>query len=435
MKKLTVKDQVNLSLPMAFDALVNTLMTVVDTFVAVSLGYGAIAAIGAVGIVLNFTLVAINAINTANRTTVANLRGKNDTKTVGSTTGNSVLLGLALSAIFVAIIVGISPTIPELFNIDKAAGLSYLYVRLFGLLQLSTLTILCSHERAMGNPKRILVLRSVCLVLNLALDILIINLGFGLAGLAAITVLIDTILMVYLIVISKHIISYKYNRERFLVIFNLTKWNMVERIISRIDQFILNLVVARISTLQFAVHVILTKIFDIFEDFATGFQGGVEITAGMAIGSKSKQNIKQVKLVVQKIINSVVVIAPLLLGVVAIIIMHFSLQDIESLRIFYIVLPVMLAMFIIKIKSLYCFAIIRAAREFAFLARRNFIVSVIKVAVALALFIPLQILGVWLAMLAYMVSMWVLSYWKYRKMPETSIQQKNTMKPKNPKIW
>ena len=62
----------------------------------------------------------------------------------------------------------------------------------------------------------------------------------------------------------------------------------------------------------------------------------------------------------------------------------------------------------------YYFAILRGLRDFKFLAKRNIISSIVKIAVATLLsFTPLGILGVWLGYLVYGIIQKYLSKKRY----------------------
>ena len=66
------------------------------------------------------------------------------------------------------------------------------------------------------------------------------------------------------------------------------KWNFVERIVSRIDNFIFNILVSRMGENEYAVHVILIQIRDIVESFIQGFGDGITISVGIASGKNDE---------------------------------------------------------------------------------------------------------------------------------------------------
>ena len=180
------------------------------------------------------------------------------------------------------------------------------------------------------------------------------------------------------------------------------KWNFVERIASRIDNFIFNLIVARMGNLEYAVHVILIQIANIYEAFIQGFGDGITITIGIASGDKKEKSMDKVKEIAKKLINVCSLIFPIIIFIIAIIVMSISLQEKELQNIFYKILPLLLAGTYVTMSATYYFSILRGIRDFKFLAKRNIVSSIAKIILAIILaFTPLGIIGVWIAYLAY----------------------------------
>lgn len=187
-------------------------------------------------------------------------------------------------------------------------------------------------------------------------------------------------------------------------IFELFKWNFVERLVSRIDNFIFNILVSRIGENEYAVHVILIQIRDIVESFIQGFGDGITISVGIASGKKDELYMKQVRKVSKTIINISSIIVPIITCIIAFVIMKISLNE-ENLKvIFYQVLPILLLGIYTVMSATYYYAIIRGLRDFKFLAIRNFVSSLIKIIVATILaYTPLGIIGVWISYLIYCI--------------------------------
>lgn len=247
-----------------------------------------------------------------------------------------------------------------------------------------------------------MVLRIFAVVLNLILDLIAVKQGYGIKGVAWVTVFIDTILATYLLIKSKNTIKYKLNKIYFKEIFKLFKWNFIERIASRVDNFIFNLIVAKMGNLEYAVHVILIQIANIYEAFIQGFGDGITISIGIASGNNKENSMKKVKEVAKKLINICAFIFPIIVFIIAIIVMRISLQEKELQNIFYSVLPLLVIGTYVTMSATYYFAILRGIRDFKFLAKRNIISSISKIILAIFLaFTPLGIVGVWIAYLAY----------------------------------
>ena len=408
-----VKSQLKISLPIAFESLINILMTLVDTLVISMVGTKELAALGAMAVILNIMQMSIQTINVSNNTLVAKSLGEKDIDKLKLITGNSIILTLGISVITIILVFFMHPIFPILFNVDTIAT-TYLTIRLFGFIQSSIVTILSGHQRTIGHQKNILYLRIFAVVMNLVLDIISVYYGYGIMGVAVVTVFIDTMLAIYLCIYSRKNIKIKFVNKYFKQILQLFKCNFVERIALRIDNFIFNLIVARMGNLEYAVHVILLQIASVYESFIQGYGDGITISIGIASGKDNKDYMEKVKGVSKKLINYTSIILPFVILGISLIIMKISLRETELQAIFLRVLPLFLIGCYITMSTTYYFAILRGLRDFKFLAKRNIISSIIKIIVATLLsFTPLGILGVWLGYLVYGIIQKYLSKKRY----------------------
>lgn len=413
---VNVKSQLKISLPIAFESLINILMTLVDTLVISLVGTTELAALGAMSVVLNLMQMSIQTVNVSNNTLVAKTLGEKDYDKLKLITGNSIILTLLLSIITIILVAFVQPILPSLFNVDSIST-TYLTIRLFGFIQSAFVTVLSGHQRTVGNQKNILKLRIFAVLLNLFLDILAVKFGYGIVGVALVTVFIDTILAIYLAWYSKKDVQIKFVDTYFKDVLKLFKWNFVERIASQIDKFIFNLIVARMGNLEYSVHVILIQISNIYESFIQGFGDGITISVGISCGKNNTEYMIKVKEVAKKIVKYLSMILPFLILVIAIIIMHISLREIELQKIFFKVLPLFILGAYITMSATYYFSVLRGFRDFKFLAKRNIISSVIKISFATILsFTPLGIVGVWIGYLVYGISQKCLSKKRYKNL-------------------
>ena len=76
----------------------------------------------------------------------------------------------------------------------------------------------------------IMTLKIIAVICNLILDVIVVKLGGGVAGVAWVTISIDTGLCIYLILKSNSTIKYKFDKEISKKILNLFKWNCMERL-------------------------------------------------------------------------------------------------------------------------------------------------------------------------------------------------------------
>ena len=274
---LNVKKQLKISMPIATENFINILMTLVDTLVIATLGTNELGAIGAMAVVLNIMQMSIEAINVSNMALLAKSQGEKNQKQVKLLTGNAVMITILIAMAMIFVVYGIRPIFPSLFQVDKVC-ITYMTIRLIGFLQSSIVTILTGHQRTIGKQGNIMVIRIIAVIGNLLLDLLVVTLHYGVAGVAWVTVGIDTILSMYLMIKSKSTVTYQFQKSITKEIFQLFKWNCVERMVSKIDEFVFNILVSRIGSLEYAVHVILIQIADVSQAFVQGFSNGISIS-------------------------------------------------------------------------------------------------------------------------------------------------------------
>lgn len=138
---ITVKSQLKISLPIAFESLINILITLVDTLVISVIGVKEVASLGAMVVILNLMQMSIQTINISNNTLVAKSLGEKNLEKVKLITGNSIILTVGISIITIILVALIQPIFLTLFKVDNIA-LVYLTIRLFGFIQSSLVTVL-----------------------------------------------------------------------------------------------------------------------------------------------------------------------------------------------------------------------------------------------------------------------------------------------------
>lgn len=409
MERINKKKQLEVSLPIAFENLMGVLMTLIDTIVISTIGVTELGAIGAMSVILGIMEMGTQAIHVSNNTLVAREIGEEDKTQIKLFAGNSIIMTMLISIITIIIVYIISPIFPSLFNVDSVC-ISYITIRLFGFIQGALSHIIAGHQRTIGHHGNILAVRFVAVISNLILDYVVVKLGYGVIGVAWVTVIIDTVQLIYLSFKARKNIDLKFNKQIFKEIFGLTRWNYFERIVRKIDQFVFNIVVSRMGPLEYAVHVILIQVVNVYESFVSEFGEGISINVGIASGNGKERNIHHVENVARDIINKCSVAFPVIIFCISITMMKISLKELELQIIFYEVLPIILLGCYITTSATYYLAVIRGFRDFKFLTIRNAISSSIKVVFAVILaYTPLGIIGVWLSHLLYGVSQKYLS--------------------------
>ena len=116
---LTVKKQLKISLPIAFENLVNILMTLIDTLVVATLGPSQLGAIGAMAVVLDIMQMSIQSINISNIALLSKAIGEKDKTQMKLITGNSIIITFFISIITILFVYFIRTIFPDVFNVDK----------------------------------------------------------------------------------------------------------------------------------------------------------------------------------------------------------------------------------------------------------------------------------------------------------------------------
>lgn len=417
-EKLDTRKQLKISLPIAFENLINVFMTLVDTLAISTIGVKELGAIGAMAVVINIMQMSIQTINVTNSSLIAKAIGEKEENKIKLISGNSMILTFIISIITILITLIIMPIFPTLFNVDKICN-TYLVIRLIGFIQSSIVTVISGQQRTLGKQGNILKLRISAVIINLILDILVIKYGYGIVGVAVVTIVIDTILSIYLLIKSKKSIIYKFNTNMMKSIINLFKWNFVERIVTRIDNFVFNILVSRMGEKEYAVHVILIQIKDIICSCVQGFGDGITISVGIASGRKDTKYMFNTKQIAKILIDRASFILPLATFLISLVIMKISLNQPELQMIFFKVLPILLLAIFTEMSATYYYAIIRGVRDFKFLAKRNFVSSLIKIIIATILaYTPLGIIGVWISFWLYCI---LQKYMSKRRIEEINI--------------
>lgn len=394
-EKEIMKRQLDLSVPSAFDYIITTLISMVDVFAISFLGSKAVAAIGAMTSVIFFYNLIIKSIQVSNNVIIARKIGKNNLNEMNISTGNAIFLAIIAQTICILIILIFGKFLPELFKVSSIC-LTYLYIRLIGSIPYAITFIITGHERTNGRSKQMLYIRVFSLILNIFLDYFAIKLNYGVAGVAWATVIIEFINMILVMISANKTIKYKYNKNSILNIVNLAKHAIMDRIFDRGGKLILDIILSRLGTFQYAAHVILNQIEAFANDFCYGFGVGITTNVGIELGKKSKGNLSTLRKVINKVINYLTIIVPTIIFLVSILLLPILLKESQPLNIAYGLLPfVVIYAVLMPIKYKYS-SIMEGMKEFKFTARLSFFVNIIKIVLAYILSRYLGIKGVWL---------------------------------------
>lgn len=390
----SMKKQLNLSVPSAIECITMTLISMVDTFAISSLGSTTIAAVGAMASIINFLNLILKSIQVSNNVTIARIVGKNDSEKLKRTTGTAVFLGMIVQCLCILLTVSFSYYMPVIFKIDEIC-LTYLYIRLIGTIPAAIGTILSGHERTIGKSKETMNIRTLSLILNIVLDYLAIKLDYGVAGVAWATVIIETINMIMIMSLSKTTVTYKVDKEFLKELIKLCRYGIVDRIFDRGGKIVLNIILSRLGTFEYAANVILNQIEDFANDFCYGFGIGITTSIGITIGKNDKQEMKKLRKVINKITIILAIIAPTIIFIVLITCLPILLKEPEPLLIAYKLVP-LVTLFAILLPIRYKYSSITSGmKELKFNAKVSGITNIIRILLAYVLCKFFGISGVW----------------------------------------
>lgn len=416
MQEKIISKQLKISLPMAFENLTTTLMSLIDAIIIANLGASFVSAIGAVSVILNILQMTPQSINVTNIALMT--KNSDDENTKKQYFAESILLCFYLSLLSIVIAILISPIVPKIFKVDAIAN-TYLFIRLGGFLQSSLLTIFYGYLRVENKQNTVLIIQIVSVISNLIFDLIAVSFGGGIIAVAIVTIAIDTVAMLVTVFLINRKIVLKFTKNKIKDIFNLFKWNFIERIISRIDYFIFNILVARMGNEQYAVHTILVQLSNSSQSFIQGYSDGMTLTIGKINDENKMKNIlKQFK----RMVFICCFLFSVLILTISIPIILIAFKELSLRKLSFELLPILIINSFLLTYASYYFAYLRGIRKFKFLSIRNFISSCIKIIVATILsFTVFGVFGVWFAYLLYNMVQWLLSQIYYNKLTKTKL--------------
>lgn len=414
------KEYLDLALPSGFECIVGVLITMTDTFMISQFGSEIIASVGAMGTVIDFMYLVLQSINVSNNVIVARLLGKNDKDQAKNAVGTALIIAVICSLICIILTLSISKFIPKMFLVNEI-GLVYLYIRLIGVMPNTILTILGGYQRTLGNSKRMFNIRMLCFFINVILDFIFVKLGFGITGVAISTVLVEIINMVVLIYYSKRLVKIKFVKSIAKEEFDLIRYNIYERIFKRGSNFILNVIMSRIGTLQYAAHIIVMQFLDLMNNFLHGTGIGTQTMVATSIGSDDNEKVNETTKVINNINKKIVYITTSIVGVAMLISLPYFLIEKESLIIGYKLLIFVILDCILMGFYHYYTSILRAMKEFKYISKLSlFISGVLRLILAYLLSKVCGIYGVWIC---YIISDFIMNMLLNKKITEIQLKE------------
>ncbi len=247
-----------------------------------------------------------------------------------------------------------------------------------------------------GKSKEIMNIRTLSLILNVVLDYLAIKLNYGVAGVAWATVIIEIVNMIMIMCLSKATVKYKVDREFLKELIELCKYGIVDRIFDRGGKIVLNIILSRLGTFEYAAHVILNQVEDFANDFCYGFGIGITTSIGITIGKDDKKEMEKLRKVINKITTILAIIAPTIIFIILITCLPTLLKEPEPLLIAYQLVPlVTIYAILMPIRYKYS-SIMSGMKELKFIAKVSGITNIIKILLAYVLCEFFGISGAWI---------------------------------------
>ena len=390
-----IKEQMSISMPSALENIMIVLISMTDTFFISRLGSETIAAVGAMISVIFFINLGMKAIQVSNNVTVAHAIGGNEKEKIRNITGNAIWLTIIIQIILSIITIILSPVIPNAFKVSDIC-LTYLYIRLIGIVPSGVGMIVAGYQRTLGKSKFVMKIRFISLILNGVLDYIAIKMNYGIAGVAWATVITDTINTVILLIYSNKQIVYKINKKYITELLKLAKFGVASRIFDRGGKLFLNIILSRIGVYEYAAHIVVNRIEDFVNDFCYGFGIGITTTIGIANGKSDNIEYTKIRYAINKIIKVFSIILPILICILLIVLLPYMLKEEQALKAGYQLAPfIILYSFLIPIHYKYS-SIIEGLKEFEFSSKLSAIINVFKIVFSYVLCKILGIRGYWI---------------------------------------
>lgn len=238
--------------------------------------------------------------------------------------------------------------------------------------------------------------RILSLILNIILDYVAIKLDYGVSGVAWATVVIEIIYMIGVMELSKDTVKYKIYREPLKEIINLARYGITDRIFDRGGKVVLDIILSRLGTYEYAAHVIVNQIENFANDFCYGFGIGITTNIGIKLGKGDRKEINQLKKIINRIIVVLSIVIPTIILTALVIFIPILLKEQEASIIAYKLIPlVVIYSVLMPIKYKYS-SIIEGMKEFKYNAKVSAIISTTKILLTYILCMLIGIKGAWL---------------------------------------
>lgn len=290
----------SLAFPIIIENILQTLLGTTDTYFAGQLTDTAIAGISITNMVMNIFIAFFTAVSIGTTAVVSRNYGKGDYDKTTQAIIQSIIVGTVLGFIVGAICLIFCKPILFLAGADSSImeyAVPYYLVVAVPSLFLCLQQILSSCLRAIKDTKTPMYATGFANLLNIALDVLFMQLKFGILGLALATTISRTVgMFILLYKLQHHDYKIKFNKSDFKIDINIIKSLLsigipagTEKLIMRIGQLIYNGMILSIGVTAYVAHNIAGTIESYAYIPAMGFGIAIASVVGISLGQQESE--------------------------------------------------------------------------------------------------------------------------------------------------
>lgn len=306
-----IKDKMNIStifilaIPIIIEYIFQTLLGTTDTYFAGGLHDNAIAAIGVTNLIVNIFIACYTAISVGSTAIISRHIGEKNYKSANIAVKQSILLGTLMglligiiSFIFCKPILKISGATDAI--LDYAIPY-YMIVAVPSVFLCLSLILSCCL-RAIKDTKTPMIAAGIANIINILLNYIFINLGWGIIGLAVATTIsrVATVgILITKLVKSNNVIQIQLKDWHFekAMVSSIARIGIpagIEKLIMRFGQLVYNSMIISLGTSYYVAHNIAGSIEGYSYIPAFGFGMATATLVGISLGEKDGKKARKI---------------------------------------------------------------------------------------------------------------------------------------------
>lgn len=285
-KKIDIKSVLWFALPFILESGFIQISSLADTVIVAKIGQSAIVSVGVMVIILKLIYIFPQQIGTAAQIIVSRLKKQTKEK-IDEIMSNSIYLSLFVSFICAFFVYIFKNQIATVMNLKAEAftyGVDYLSIRLIGLFAFALSIIYMRILKAEGLAKQVLKGRCFYTVAIVITDIIALNMGYGVRGIAYATVLCEILEMFYYMYIAKTDFT-AVNTKLIKEIWKIYTKCATGIFAQRFGVVVFTAIVAKLGAELYSIHVMCIQIVYFVTAFSAGFGEGLLVLLGNSIST------------------------------------------------------------------------------------------------------------------------------------------------------